>query len=68
LCLPSNTDKVEIDQSPLSSACGTPSVDGMIRSSLVYVQVQSVAEPFLVPFEEYDDWSLRDRYNERSGS
>jgi len=26
--------------------------------------VPSEAGPFLVPFGEYDDWSLRDRYNE----
>jgi hypothetical protein len=31
---------------------------------LVYVQITSEAGPFLVPFGEYDDWSLRDRYNE----
>lgn len=40
------------------------SVEGLVRTSLVYVPVPSEAGPFLVPFCEYDDWSLRDRYNE----
>ena len=56
--------QVEIDQSPISSATGSRSVEGAIRTSLVYVRVPSEAGPFLVPFGEYDDWSLRDRYNE----
>lgn len=56
--------KVEIRQSPISSATGSRSSEGAIRPSLVYVPVASEAGPFLVPFGEYDDWSLRDRYNE----
>lgn len=56
--------KVEIHQAPMSSASGLRSVEGVIRPSLVYVQVPSEAGPFLVPFGEYDEWSLRDRYNE----
>lgn len=56
--------QVEIHQSPLASAAGSRSVEGAIRTSLVYVQVPSEAGPFLVPFGEYDEWSLRDRYNE----
>ena len=56
--------QVEIHQSPISSATGSRSVEGAIRTSLVYVRVPSEAGPFLVPFGEYDDWSLRDRYNE----
>lgn len=55
---------VEIHQSPISSANGARSVEGAIQESLVYVRVPSEAGPFLVPFGEYDDWSLRDRYNE----
>jgi len=55
---------VEIQQAPISSASGSRSVEGAIRTSLVYIQVPSEAGPFLVPFGEYDDWSLRDRYNE----
>lgn len=55
---------VEIQQAPISSASGARSVEGAIRTSLVYIQVPSEAGPFLVPFGEYDDWSLRDRYNE----
>jgi hypothetical protein len=56
--------RVEIEQSPMSSAAGSRSVEGVIRTSLVYVRVPSEAGPFLVPFGAYDDWSLRDRYNE----
>ncbi len=56
--------KVEIHQSPMSAAAGSRSVEGVIRTSLVYVHVPSEAGPFLVPFGEYDEWSLRDRYNE----
>lgn len=56
--------KVEIHQSPISSAVELRSVEGLVRTSLVYVPVPSEAGPFLVPFGEYDDWSLRDRYNE----
>jgi hypothetical protein len=56
--------KLEIHQSPMSSAAGMRSTEGAVQPSLVYVQVQSEAGPFLVPFGEYDDWSLRDRYNE----
>lgn len=61
-------DKVEIEQSPISLAVGSRSVEGAVRTSLAYVRVPSEAGPFLVPFGEYDDWSLRGRYNERSGS
>lgn len=56
--------KVEIHQSPISSASGLRSSEGAVRTSLVYVTVPSEAGPFLVPFGAYDDWSLRDRYNE----
>lgn len=56
--------QVEIYQQPLATASGVRCVEGAVRSSLVYVQVPSEAGPFLVPFGEYDDWSLRDRYNE----
>lgn len=56
--------QVEIHQSRISSALGARSVEGAIRTSLVYVQVPSDAGPVLVPFGAYDEWSLRDRYNE----
>lgn len=56
--------KVEIHQSPMSSISSARSVEGVIRPGLVYVGVPSEAGLFLVPFGEYDDWSLRDRYNE----
>ena len=51
-------------QSPVAAAADSRSVEGAIRTSLVYVEVASEAGPFLVPFGEYDEWSLRDRYNE----
>lgn len=56
--------KVEILQSPRAMAADLRSVEGVIRTSLVYVPVPSEAGTFLVPFGEYDEWSLRDRYNE----
>lgn len=56
--------KVEIHQTPMTSASGARSVEGVVRPALVYVRVPSEPGPFLVPFGEYDDWSLRDRYNE----
>lgn len=55
---------VEVEQSPIVLAAGSRSVEGAVRTSLVYVLVPSEAGPFLVPFGAYDDWSLRDRYNE----
>jgi hypothetical protein len=55
---------VEIEQAPIASAAGVRSAEGAVRTSLVYVRVPSEAGPFLVPFGEYDAWSLRDRYNE----
>lgn len=56
--------KVEIQQLPLSSAAGMRCQDGGTRTGLVYVLVSSEPGPFLVPFGAYDEWSLRDRYNE----
>lgn len=55
---------VDILQLPISSAEGSRSVDRMIHTSLVYIQLPNEMGPFLVPFGEYDEWSLRDRYNE----
>lgn len=55
---------VEVQQAPIAAAKGLRSADGYVRVSLVYVLVASDAGPFLVPFGAYDDWSLRDRYNE----
>lgn len=56
--------RVELHQSPLADAAQSRSVDGAIRRSVVYLEVPNEAGPFLVPFGEYDEWSLRDRYNE----
>lgn len=56
--------QVELHQMPIASAANARSAEGAVRTSLVYVQVPSEAGPFLVPFGEYDEWSLRDRYNE----
>ena len=57
-------DQVELHQVPISAASEVRSTEGAVRTELVYVQVQSEAGPFLVPFGQYDEWSLRDRYNE----
>lgn len=57
-------DQVEIRQSPISTSGGARSAEGALRTGLVYVVVPSEPGPFLVPFGEYDEWSLRDRYNE----
>ncbi|WP_435198255.1 hypothetical protein [Janibacter sp. GS2] len=56
--------RVELQQAPLPEAGQSRSVDGVVREALVYVQVSGETGPFLVPFGEYDEWSLRDRYNE----
>ena len=56
--------KVQVHQEPISSAAGLRASEGAIRTSLVYVSVPSEVGPFLVPFGDYDDWSLRDKYNE----
>jgi hypothetical protein len=56
--------RVEIDQAQISSGAGSHSVEGAIRTSLVYVRVPRETGSILVPFGEYDEWSLRDRYNE----
>ena len=55
---------VEVQQAPITAAKGLRSSEGLVRTSLVYVLVASDAGPFLVPFGAYDEWSLRDRYNE----
>ena len=56
--------QVELHQMPIEAAAESRSVEGAIRTQVVYVEVPSEAGPFLVPFADYDDWSLRDRYNE----
>lgn len=55
---------VELHQRPLPEAGQARAVDGEVRQRMVYVQVSSETGPVLVPFGEYDEWSLRDRYNE----
>lgn len=55
---------VELHQMPLPEAGQARSVDGTVRQGMVYVQVPSETGPVLVPFGDYDEWSLRDRYNE----
>ncbi|TDT14582.1 hypothetical protein BDK89_0137 [Ilumatobacter fluminis] len=57
-------NKVEIRQDHISAVGAARSVEGAVRTHLVYVVVHRPAETLLVPFGEYDDWSLRDRYNE----
>ncbi len=47
-----------------SRCSGSGVVQRALRSSLVYVERLGETGPLLVPFGEYDEWSLRDRYNE----
>ncbi len=56
--------QVELQQVPIASASIARSSEGAIRPTLVYVAVHRNDGPLLVPFGTYDDWSLRDRYNE----
>ena len=57
--------KVELAQHPLAAARHLRSIDGPVQPNVVYVVVQNpAAPPLLVPFGAYDEWSLRDRYNE----
>ncbi|QZY29705.1 hypothetical protein [Nocardioides coralli] len=56
--------QVELHQVPIAAAADRRSVEGAVRTSVVYVERASEAGPFLIPFADYDDWSLRDRYNE----
>jgi hypothetical protein len=57
--------KVELAQHPMTLAGQLRSSEGAVRPGVVYVVVPSpVARPLLVPFAAYDEWSLRDRYNE----
>lgn len=57
-------NRVEVLQLPMTSAGGAVSSDGAIRPSLVYVRTPTSVGSMLVPFGAYDEWSLRDRYNE----
>lgn len=57
-------DKVEVQQRPLPTT-PVPVTDGVLRPGVVYVLVRTpVGPPLHVPFATYDEWSLRDRYNE----
>ncbi|GGD08670.1 hypothetical protein [Nocardioides daphniae] len=56
--------QVEVTQLPLSSAADARSSEGIVRPKVIYVRAPSHGAPFLIPFGQYDEWSLRDRYNE----
>lgn len=56
--------RIELRQQQMTEAVGLRSSDGVVRAAVVYVEVTSEAGPFLVPFGDFDEWSLRDRYNE----
>jgi hypothetical protein len=57
--------KVELAQYPMASATQVRSSEGAIQPGVVYVVVPSpVAGSLLVSFGAYEEWSLRDRYNE----
>lgn len=60
--------QVELRQQPIAAIAMARSVEGVVRSELAYVSVPVEAGPFLVPFGGYDEWSPRDRYNQRFGS
>lgn len=56
--------KVEIMQRPMPSDV-LPVSEGTLRPGVAYVLVSSpVGPPLHVPFATFDEWSLRDRYNE----
>lgn len=55
---------VEIEQAPRSAAVESRSIEGAVLTQLVYVRVPVETTNLLVPFGGYDDWSLKDRYNE----
>lgn len=56
---------VEVEQCRLGEVPRPITSDGAIRPGVVYVQVQSPVGPALhVPFADFDEWSLRDRYAE----
>lgn len=57
-------NKVELHQEPLPESGQVRSVEGVVREAMVYIRVPSETGPVLVPFGDYDEWSLRDRYNE----
>lgn len=55
---------LEIEQAPISTATQLHASDGVVQTKVVYVRVPHPSSSMLVPFGAYDDWSLRDRYNE----
>lgn len=56
--------KVEIRQQPMPQV-PTPVTEGTLRAGVVYVlQSSPVGPPLHIPFASFDEWSLRDRYNE----
>lgn len=58
-------NKVELAQYSMASTGALKSSEGAIQPKVVYVRVPSaVTGSLLVPFGAYDEWSLRDRYNE----
>lgn len=63
--------KVELEQLPWSDRDSYRSNTGQVRAKTIYALAPQAyegafrqAQKLLVPFSEYDDWSLRDRYNE----
>jgi hypothetical protein len=53
-----------ISQLPKSAASAIRAINGEIRAGVVYVRLLRATGAVHVPFAEYDEWSLRDRYNE----
>jgi hypothetical protein len=56
-------NKVDIQQLPIAGGVAVRSIEGLIRTKVVYVPAPTEAG-LLIPFGQYDDWSLVDRYNE----
>jgi hypothetical protein len=56
---------VELVQRPITELGEHTTIAGPVQPGVVYVIAPFAQQsPVLVPFAGYDDWSLRDRYNE----
>lgn len=55
---------VDLTQAHLSHAREAHSPHGPVRPGVVYVVAPRTPRPWLIPFASFDEWSLRDRFNE----
>ncbi|MFN3340150.1 MAG: hypothetical protein ACK40Z_10685, partial [Dietzia sp.] len=62
------TDKrgllTDVIQRPMQVRSGYDVVEGEVVPRVVYVQAPIEGRPLLVPFGQYDAWSLRQRFEE----